>query len=89
MILYTVYILYSKKDKNLYVGCTLDVEKRVIHHNKGNVLSTRERRPLVLIHSEKHVKDDAFQRERFLKSLWGAREKNKIKQRYLNNVGLG
>lgn len=87
MILYTVYILYSNKDKNLYVGCTLDLNKRINLHNKGGVSATKNRRPLTLIHSEKLEKSEAFKRERFLKSLWGAREKKKIKQKYLNSLG--
>jgi putative endonuclease len=81
---YCVYILYSEKDKRLYVGCTVDVKKRVQRHDRGEVQSTRYRRPLVLIHSEEFdAKTEAFARERFLKSLWGAREKKKILGNYL------
>lgn len=82
---YTVYILYSKKDKKLYVGCTKNLEDRLNRHNKGTVLATKYRRPLVLIHKEELPKSEAFQRERFLKSLWGAREKDKIRRKYLDS----
>lgn len=83
-MVYKVYILYSLKDHKLYVGCTTNIDKRLIKHNNGGVLATRYRRPLVLIFSEKFDnKADAFNRERFLKSLWGAREKKKILQQYL------
>jgi len=83
---WTVYILYSLKDKRLYVGCTSDLEKRIGRHSKGYVLATSHRRPLVLIHSELFKqKGEAFQRERFLKSLWGAREKKKILKKYLES----
>ena len=76
---YFVYILYSNKDKKLYVGCSEDLEKRFKHHNSGAVSATKNRRPLELIHSEKfEEKAEAFNRERFLKSLWGARFKRKI-----------
>lgn len=79
-----VYILFSEKDKKLYVGCTEDVSKRVERYNAGYVPATKFRRPLVLIHSEEHAESrDAFRRERFLKSLWGAREKKKILLKYL------
>ncbi len=80
---YTVYILYSEKDHKLYVGCTNDVEKRLVRHNSGFVKATKNRRPLIIIHQENHNKTDAFQRERFLKSLWGSREKKKILKIYL------
>ena len=84
--MYTVYILLSQKDKKLYVGCTSDVEKRLKWHENGSVEATRYRRPLVLIHQEKYIsKKEAFSRERFLKSLWGAREKKKILESFLAN----
>lgn len=82
-----VYILYSQKDGNLYVGCTENLDDRVKRHNKGMVESTKNRGPLVLIHSEKfEEKGDAFQRERFLKSLWAGRFKKKIKEDHLNGL---
>jgi len=81
---YTVYILYSQKNKRLYVGCTSDIEERLKRHNNGHVKATKYRRPLTLIHKEKfEVKGDAFTRERFLKSLWGSRDKQKILKKYL------
>ncbi|MFA4890357.1 MAG: GIY-YIG nuclease family protein [Candidatus Paceibacterota bacterium] len=81
---YFVYILYSLKDKKLYVGCTSDLENRIKKHNDGNVISTKNRRPLVLIHSENFQdKAGAFNRERFLKSLWGGRTKRKVLKEYL------
>ena len=85
---YTVYILYSHKDEKLYVGCTNNLEERFKRHCAGNVRATVSRRPLELIHSEKiEGKSVAFNRERFLKSLWGAREKKKILKRYLDGRG--
>ena len=81
---YTVYILYSTKDKKPYVGCTHDLEERVRRHARGQVLATCNRRPLTLILSESfESKAKAFNRERFLKSLWGAREKEKILSGFL------
>ena len=87
-MLYFVYVLYSQRDKKLYVGCTNNISRRITQHNHGSVLATKNRRPLVVIHSEHYKnKGDAFQRERFLKSLWGARTKKKILQEYLDKVG--
>jgi len=81
---YIVYVLYSLKAKNLYVGCTNNVEDRVKRHNNGYVQSTKHRVPLYLIHTETFQnKSDAFNRKRFLKSLWGSREKKKMKEKFL------
>jgi putative endonuclease len=83
---YTVYILYSKKDKKLYVGCTSNIDNRKKRHDSGQVTATRYRRPLCLIHTETFEdKAAAFTRERFLKSLWGSREKEKIKVHWLKH----
>jgi putative endonuclease len=79
-----VYVLHSNKDGKLYIGCTSDVAERMQRHNSGNVPATLYRRPLTLIHTEQYEKKaDAFNRERFLKSLWGARDKKKIRKKYL------
>jgi putative endonuclease len=87
--MWSVYILYSKKDGNLYVGCSENLNKRIKKHNLGMVPSTKDRRPLVLIHYEKFEdKKEAFKRERFLKSLWAGRFKKKIKQKYLESKSI-
>jgi putative endonuclease len=83
---YTLYILYSDKDKGLYVGCTSNLQNRIKRHANGNVLATKFRRPIELIYTEIFEdKATAFNRERFLKSLWGSREKTKIKKNFLKN----
>ncbi|HEY4509223.1 MAG TPA: GIY-YIG nuclease family protein [Candidatus Paceibacterota bacterium] len=83
---YTLYILYSYKDKGLYVGCTSNIKSRVKRHTDGNVPATKYRRPIKLIHTEIFGdKTTAFNRERFLKSLWGSREKKKIKENFLKS----
>lgn len=88
--MYFVYILYSHKDKRLYVGCSNNMEQRKRRHDTGLVPATKHRRPLELIHTEEFLdKGQAFQRERFLKSLWGAREKKKILEKYLQMSNCG
>jgi putative endonuclease len=85
--MYTIYILLSLKDKNLYVGCTTGIEKRLSRHNSGAVTSTKERRPLVLLYAKVYPsKEEAFQRERFLKTLWSSRFKSKLKKQYFENL---
>jgi putative endonuclease len=69
---FIVYILKSLKDGKRYIGCTADFERRLHEHNSGKVKSTRNRRPLLLIHSESfETKVDAKNREKFFKSGQG------------------
>ncbi len=43
-----VYILRSMKDKDLYVGSTNDIERRLTERNSGKVDSTKGRIPFSL-----------------------------------------
>lgn len=67
-----VYVLESLRDKNLYVGCTYDLQRRLREHNQGESFATKGRRPFKLIYYEayRHRKD-AEKRERFFKTGWG------------------
>lgn len=66
--MFYVYVLQSKKDKNLYIGYSNDLRKRVRQHKQGNVKSTKGRRPLKLIYYEAYKeKSDATKREYELK----------------------
>lgn len=49
---YYVYELKSEKDGNNYVGYTNNLRERIILHNAGKVLSTKNRLPLHLIYFE-------------------------------------
>ena len=75
-----IYVLKSKKDGKLYIGCTSNIENRVRYHNEGKVFSTKGRRPLVLIFKEEYLdKYEAFKKERYYKTAKGKKElKNKI-----------
>lgn len=44
-----VYILRSLKDSKKYIGSTINLEQRLKQHNSGQVMSTKQRRPLKLI----------------------------------------
>ena len=81
-MIYTVYIIKSRKDKKRYIGCTKNIVRRLDEHNKGLVKSTKNRRPLELIYNgEFENKSDAFARERFFKSGKGREylDRNEIK----------
>jgi putative endonuclease len=73
-MMYYVYILQSQVDGKLYKGFTSDLERRITAHNRGDVKSTRKRRPLTLIHQEAYpTKAEALKREKFFKSLKGGK----------------
>ncbi len=78
--MYTIYVLKSFKDNNLYIGCTSDLTERLKNHKNGRVPSTKYRRPLKLIFKEKYPnKYEAFNKERYYKTAKGKRElKEKI-----------
>ena len=66
--MFYTYILKSKKDGDLYIGSTDNLRERFIKHNKGQVLSTKNRRPLEIIYYEAYKSEsDARQREHNLK----------------------
>jgi len=57
---------------DFYVGLTKDLKLRFENHRKGLVESTKNRRPLRLIYYEACVsRDDARQREKYLKTYHG------------------
>ena len=69
-----VYVLHSKRDGLLYTGCTRDLRARIALHNAGKVRSTKKRLPLELIYYEGSLSDDdAFAREKYLKTTYGKR----------------
>lgn len=82
--MYYVYILRSSKDRQLYVGCTKDLQNRVREHNSGDVSSTKHRTPLEVIYYEAFThRRDAFAREKWLKTGWG---RNQIKKMLSNTL---
>jgi putative endonuclease len=80
------YVLMSEKDGNFYTGTTNDLLKRLEQHKNGLVVSTKYRLPIKLIYFEACLnKDDAFRRERYLKTGMGKRYlKNRLSSS-LNN----
>lgn len=69
---YYVYILQSEKDGNKYTGYTSNLPLRFEAHQKGQVESTKHRRPLKLIYFEACLSQkDALKREKYLKTHYG------------------
>jgi len=70
--MYYTYVLKSRKDGNLYVGCTNDLRDRLDRHQSGRVESTRLRKPFDLVYYEACLSEDkAFKREKYFKSGFG------------------
>ncbi|MDP3764075.1 MAG: GIY-YIG nuclease family protein [bacterium] len=83
---YFVYILYSQKDKKLYIGQTSKIDIRLKEHFGGKVKSTKNRRPLLFIKSEIYKsRSEAMRREKFLKSLFGYKERIRLLKEFLSD----
>ena len=79
---YYVYVLYSYKDKGLYIGYSTDLRSRLISHASGKNDATKNRLPFKLIHYEFFIdKADAKAREEFLKSGYGRKQLDSILKR--------
>ncbi len=67
--MYYVYVLFSYKDKYLYIGYSGNLKNRIKKHLNGGVSATKSRLPVSLIYYEAYKdKRDATKREYFLKS---------------------
>ncbi|TQJ30369.1 GIY-YIG nuclease family protein [Microbacterium sp. SLBN-146] len=66
-----MYILECR-DRSLYVGSTLDLQRRLNQHQAGEgSLYTRSRLPVRLLYSEEFLRvDDAYRREKQVQG-WG------------------
>ena len=76
-----VYVLKCQKTRTFYTGATNNLERRLEEHNKGKSYYTKNKLPLTLVYFEACLnKDDAYRRERYLKTGMGKRYiKNRIK----------
>lgn len=84
---YYVYVLLSLSDRQLYVGFTTDLQKRLKVHAQGRGKTTKSGRPFRLIHYEYYVNEsDARAREIFLKSGFGRRNLREALKRTLKEL---
>ncbi|KKS82874.1 MAG: hypothetical protein UV58_C0004G0047 [Candidatus Wolfebacteria bacterium GW2011_GWC1_43_10] len=85
-----VYVLKSRRDGDNYVGCTNNLKLRLKKYNLGQAYSTKNRRPLDLIYAETFLnQQDAYTREKFLKSGWGKSYIKKVLKNYFRSKKLG
>ena len=88
--MYYIYTIQSKKNKIIYVGYTSDLRKRLNLHNSGKIFSTKPYKPFILIYYEAYQnKDDALEREKFLKSGWGKSYIKRVLKHYFQSKNLG
>ena len=70
--MFYTYVLFSERDGKFYTGFTKDLKVRIEQHNRGQVESTKERRPLKLVYYEAcRNQKDAIHREKYLKTYHG------------------
>ena len=70
--MFYVYVLKSDTDKKLYIGRTSNLKRRFSEHQKGEVTSTKHRKPFTLIFYEAYkAKEDSVRRERYFKTSKG------------------
>lgn len=82
------YILQSNEDGRFYTGATADLRKRFSEHNSGLFGWTKGRGPFVLIYYEACLnREDAFAREKYLKSGRGKRYIKGRLKRFLIRTG--
>lgn len=66
--MYIVYIIQSKTTKEIYIGYTVNLKRRLLKHNKNESFSTKNKGPWILVYCEAYRSiDDAKQREKRLK----------------------
>ncbi|WP_298237010.1 GIY-YIG nuclease family protein [uncultured Algibacter sp.] len=87
---YYVYILLSLKDGKKYIGYTKDLSSRFKAHQKGEVQSTKHRRPFELIYFEGCLsQEDALKREKYLKTHYGKMFLgNRLKSYFIGQVEI-
>lgn len=86
--MFYTYILKSKKSGKLYTGYTSDLRKRFREHNDKKSVYTKNTGPYELIYYEACIeKEDATNREIYLKSGRGKRYINSRLKRFLFCTG--
>ena len=78
--MFYVYIIKSLKNRDIYVGSTDNINKRVKLHNAGKVRSTQFYKPWKLLeYKEFQTRSEAVKHERFLKT---GQQKEGLKRKY-------
>ena len=85
---FCVYVLFSEKDRFLYIGFSANLERRLQAHSEGTCRSTSCRRPLRLIFCEFYLfEKDARKREMYFKTSPGKKAIKYMLADTLKNIG--
>ena len=71
--MFYVYILQSNKNKELYIGYTSDLRKRIKEHNQGLNFSTKRYMPWKIIYYDTVKKNPMLCGEKIFKNNTGGR----------------
>ncbi|MFH1543179.1 MAG: GIY-YIG nuclease family protein [Patescibacteria group bacterium] len=84
--MFSVYILLLS-NKQLYVGVTSNLKRRIEEHKTGKSPFTKNRLPIKLIYYEVfNNKEDASKRERYLKTNNGKHTLKAMLRKTLSNI---
>lgn len=84
---YCVYVLYSLKDNNFYIGYTTNLHERLTSHISGNSKATEFRRPFTLLFCEYYLSvHDATRREKYFKTTVGKKTLRLMLQNSLKEI---
>ena len=85
---YYTYVLFSLRDKRLYIGFTTNLKNRLSEHANGKVTATKYPKPPKLIHYQYFIdKEEAKKREVFLKSGFGRNQLKESLKKTLTKLG--
>ena len=71
-LMYTTYIIKNSKTNRHYIGCTNNLSRRIVEHNRGQTKSTRQEGEWVIVYKE--IFDSSIKakkREKQIKSYKG------------------
>lgn len=84
--MFYVYIIQSLKNGGYYIGSTSDINRRLIEHNQGKNISTRNKGPFKLVYSEEfESRQLALEREYKIKSYKGGNAFKKLLNIYVDS----
>ncbi len=84
--MYYVYVLESKKNSRMYIGCTDNLQRRIDEHNNRENQSTKDGAPWKIIYYEAFLsKSDAYEREKIMKGQWGRKFIKRVLKNYLQS----
>jgi len=74
-----IYIIKSVLNNRYYIGCTSNIERRILEHNNGYNISTKKDKPWKVVYCEEfNDQQKAYSREKKIKSYKGGNAFKKL-----------